>query len=621
MTVAQVAQVAEFGEWKKPMPLDARMFAEAHGVVPSGVRAWGFRTDDRPYQRLPLEVFSRPEVRKIRLVWVSQVGKTTVVLMMLQSHVCSRPTNSLIVFPGEKALKDYKEDKLGRAILRSPRWRKELAGQPDVALTFSKIRWRNSSTYLALAKSEQDLSQRDCELIVFEEEDKFPSKTQKEGSPQDQARARQRTFRHTRREVGSGTPTTFDGPLWREFKSSNRCEWEVPCLGCGARKEWALGDLHWGERPVVDGVKMALEAHAEAVKEGRVRVWWQCPACGHEVDDDRVRMEMNRGGDWKARAPEIREFWGFHLNAFASPDVTMREIAAEFLKAKAAEERRHEEPMMIFRNHFLALPYQPRKMVMAERAVVDRCNPGLARGTVPTGTEAALLGCDVQDDGVFWIKLGVNRHGPRVAVSDWGFLQGDFEGMHGALDALVTTGLTLPEGRELPLLRVGFDSGSGLHRDRVYAYARKWALQRKAGRKVLPTKGERVIGGGGLVAWSKTSQSDHRVELLRLGTVALKDLFAGWFARSPGDPNAVVFASEAAEDLRFQRGIVSEERQRVRQRNGQEQVYWQPRDGYEGENHWWDALIIALGVGVSAGLVQGPVRARRGVRTLGRIKV
>lgn len=561
-----------------------------------------------PHVIEPLKSFEDPKVRTITLMWASQCQKTTTVENMMFYITAQSPQPMMWVCASEKAKNAFVTERLKPTINESPRFTEELANHGRT-ITAEKIDFRGAPLFFALADSEADLAQRSIGKLFLDEIDKFPQATAKEGSPIDQARARLRTFPNAK-VVQSSTPTSIDGAVYQQWLLSDQREWEVPCLGCGEYGEWKFTDIKWDERPrdrsYSEHARLMLIEPDNDAGEEPVKVWWECPNCHHRVETKGEKSRMNSAGRWVPRRP-VSEHHGYHLNALASPHVSFLDTAKEWMLVQHAKDRGDLGPRKMFRIHQEGLPFQPARSRLSEDAILSRV-VSLPRGKVPDWADFTTLGMDVQGDRVVWVEMAWGVAQVRGHVVNYGEIKGEIVALHEQLNMLI--GMK----RSVPLARAFIDSGDGNTTADVY----NWTNTHNLG--VRPIKGRVGLSDehSNRKFISDSRGAEHNDKLLILEVNHIKDFFAKLMERELESGLSITFPLEVADDVGFQRQMVSEERRAETSPNGKTRSGWFTRTGY-GANHLWDCAIYATSGAIHYGVLNATVAAPK-VRRRPRIK-
>lgn len=594
--------------YRMPDLVGAVEFVGANRVLSSRYsRQTTYSLDFTPYHREPLACIEDERTEFVTLLMASQTGKTTLLENAAFFLFAQAPAPMIWALPGLKSRDDFLAERLKPTINACPKF-KEMLSPGHRAITQEGISFRAAPLFLALADSESDLASRSCKYVIADEIDKFPRQTTNEGSPLSQLRKRQRTFRgYGAKFLQSSTPTDPQGAIWQQYLASDRREWHVPCPKCGKFHQWETKQIKW--TPVPEGVTKAAWAK-EMLREGSaVRVWWECPSCGAEVEGHRAQNDMNSAGKFVAQAP-FHGHAGFRVPAMASklPVCSWRNLASEFLAALHDKDRGDDRAYQIYTNHEEALPYAPKKREMGEASVMARVNAEADRGVVQPWSRIVTLGIDTQSDRFYWVATGWDMN-TRGSVIDHGEV-GDWDEIQGVIArAWEQEGTRKVFSANMTLMDSG---GTGLKTGDVYRFCSM--MDRGAG-KVMPVKGASINLGKYYNRSMRDSQKDKkgaivkREPLIIADTIMVKDFLANCLDRAPGLPNAFSFHSEVKEDEQFQRQIVSEERGPDPKTK---KTVWKTREGYEA-NHYWDALVYATVGALMLGILSNrPVpRARR----------
>jgi phage terminase large subunit GpA-like protein len=468
------------------------------------------------------------------------------------------------------------------------------------AITATKVKFAKSTVYFTLAASEAQLASRPVKRLILDEEDKFPRSTKNEGSPQDQAKRRTRTYRDAI-TIRASTPTRKRGPIWTALQRSDWRKWFVPCLTCGHYAPWEFSQVIFPERVVKDGGRQeSLEEWAQRIDNG-ADAGYACAECGAVARGRGAQTEMNRRGEWRPTRVGNRGVVGFQTSSLTSPDVTWSEFAVRFLEAKAEERRGWPEKMRDFRLHDLAEPWEPARVAMEEDAVVSR-TVALRAGIVPRFHRVLGVGIDCQDDRVYVVLMSGAPDPLSLHVVAYAELRGPLDAALAAAEDFAVDRAFPDESKESRMVNAALaDSGDWHHQPVVYT----WTSRSK---RRFPLKGaSKALGGGALVRRNTNKKADHKGKLVNvcpLGTGRMLDtLLAAPPLAQPGTGLGITFCAEAGEDEEFQRQVVSEE-------------YDEDSDGYvmrEGylENHFRDACRYAMAALAVAGVFRGRGQGKR----------
>jgi len=140
-------------------------------VGPMRGRAWSGAKS--PYAKAIMDLFDRPETRKLFLVAPSQTTKTTIAYSCLGAVLSRRPGPAGIGMPDEKAVERIFREKLIPHFSMSPALRRLLKNPKD-SLQKREIRLRDGSSVHGLwSGSESVMSSVSLRYLFIDEEDAY----------------------------------------------------------------------------------------------------------------------------------------------------------------------------------------------------------------------------------------------------------------------------------------------------------------------------------------------------------------------------------------------------------------------------------------------------------------
>jgi len=102
---------------RPPKELLPSEWAEENVKIPIGNAIPGFiRFDNAPYQREPLDMFSRKDVQRITLMWGAQLGKTQLLNCALAYHIAHEPVSQIMLQPSQSDLHTWLETKFNSMV-------------------------------------------------------------------------------------------------------------------------------------------------------------------------------------------------------------------------------------------------------------------------------------------------------------------------------------------------------------------------------------------------------------------------------------------------------------------------------------------------------------------------
>lgn len=558
-----------------PEQIRVSAWAEQHRELPATAAIPGrWHNRNAPYLAGVMDAINYPSVKEAVLVFPPQFGKTEGVYNYIGYTADRRPGDWLIIFPGEKEVKENAAKRLQPMFLDSPRLRTYLTGKAD-DMAATAITLKHMTLYMAWPTPSR-LASKPLPYVYGDEVDKYVElASKKETSPLNLARMRTRTYRHMRKVIISSTPTVPGGPIWVAWEEEChlRFVYLVRCPVCGLYQLMVFDREHyrWDE-----------DVHTAKELGIRQKAWYVCDGCAMEWMDAE-RDEAVRLGEWREkdsgmaleRALEVHKphTIGFNAPSWISPFVSLWEPAVDFLKGQASlTDLKH------FKNAHETVPWVVKKQVRKVDRIL-KLKDERPRGCVPGGgVVAALTGyADTQDDG-FWFQVmawGYGDSGPG-----WVVRQGFVLDLEALVRVFWGDEYKDTAGNVYPIQLAGIDSG-GHRTAEVYDFCRT-----KRG-LIYPTKGASARMPGA-TKWStieyypgtgKQKAIPGGIKLLMINTQYFKDHLSTQLGVAPEDPGAIRFDSEmdSSEAAHFISEYVDEK------------GVWACKSG--DPNHLWDCLV------------------------------
>lgn len=526
-------------------------WADAHRVIARGTASepGPWRTARAPYLREPMNAVSDPAVERVVIQAGSQLGKSEFLLNVIGYFADQDPSPILFVQPTEIAAASFSKERIEPTFRESPRLRGKLAEGPrdkDNSILLKQF----PGGYLACgwATSSVSLASRPIRVLLADEIDRYPDSTGRDGDPLAQAKQRTANF-HNRKELYVSTPTILEtSPIVRLYADTDQRRLWLPCLRCGGFQV-----LKW------EGVIYKNAAGDVDLDD----VHYRCEHCEGRIEE-RDRPEMLAAAEWRPDNPGHRHR-GYQLSGLCSPWAHWRELAEEWVKAKA---NRDQKGLQGFINLRLGEPWSESlgDTVNAEQLEANRSDYA---AEVPAEAVVLTAGVDTQDN-----RLEVEIVGWGIGRQSWGIeyhvIPGDpdLPETWEALDAFLARGWTRADGTRLIPLRVCVDTGG--HRTMaVYKYAKR----HEASGRIYAIKGR---PGANLAMLGKPTVTNRlAVTLFPVGVDGAKDvLFARLGMKEPG-PGYCHFPRDPSTgyDTEYFKGLCSE-RKKAKTRAGRTVLEW-----------------------------------------------
>ena len=463
-----------------------------------------WRTSRTPYLREPMDCMSASSpIRRVVLMFGSQMGKTEVVLNSIGCNIHQRPGSMLFVEPTIDLLKKVNRQRLDPLLMQTPALSQLVkpARSRDSGNTIFTKQFPGGILMLVGANSASGLQSSPIQYLYADEVSSYPLEADDKGDPLENAEARTANF--PRRKVLITSTPGEDGAcrVTKEFLSrSDQRSFHVPCPACGARQRLVWAQFKWDQ------------------PDGEVR--YECSFC-RERFEERHKARILPAGVWVPGAAGDGITAGFHLPSWYAPLgwLDWGEIRNQFLRAqtdrlllkgwvnkRAAEAWRDE-----IENQF-------NVEGLAKRRQDTEAGNGYPVGTVPDGVLVITAGVDVQGGG--------GSVGERLVITLWGWGPGEegwhlghFE-IHGdpqadevweQLDRIRETKWKRDDGVELLIAQGAIDDGGhATHRVRDYCRLRQnWVPVKGSSQR-----GKAIIGKGSAVDVNRKNQAVQKRSVL-----------------------------------------------------------------------------------------------------------
>lgn len=466
-----------------PPRLTVSQWSDDHRVIAQGTgpEQGRWRTDRAPFQREPMDVIGDPDVDVLVLMWSSQVGKTEVLINVASYFVAQQPAPQLFVLPTLQLAESFSRSRFGPTINATPALLERIGAHSsrDSDTTILEKTYPGGDIVFAGANSPTSLASRPRRVVIGDEIDKYKANIGNDGDPIKQMFQRTQNFWDAKKILAS-TPTTQGLSAIAEwFQRSDQRHYEVPCHACGT-----FQSLEWEQ---VDWPGKETE-HAKPDE-----ATYTCIDCG-AVWDERDRHVAVKHGRWRARAA-FNGVAGFHVNALASPWVSLAALAAEWeeSRGKPGEEQ-------TFVNLKLGRTYNPTKAASTTPEQLFDRREDYGPEMVPGGVLAVTAFVDVQGDR-FEVQYIGHGLGEEKWVIDYAVKWADPSDVTAweALDAdLLQRVFPSAAGGELPIEAIGVDAGH--MQQMVMNFCRS---RREAFRPFYAVKG---VEGEGRPLWKESEQ-------------------------------------------------------------------------------------------------------------------
>ena len=564
---------AGFLEGLRPeQPLTVSEWADKHRRLSSKASAepGPWRTGRTPYLREPMDCLSSSSpVQRVVMMFAAQTGKTEAGSNWLGYVIDHAPGPMLCVQPTVEMAKRLSKQRLESMINDTPCLAAKIAPSRarDSGNTMFSKDFTGGIMLLTGANSSTGLRSAPCRYLFADEVDAYPSDVDGEGDPVALAERRTTTFAR-RKILLTSTPTVKDfSRIEAEYLRSDQRRFYVPCPSCGGMQWLQWPRLKW-----------------DAKRPGDVR--YQCEHCSERFEENH-KPAMLAAGEWRATAPSDGRTAGFQLSGLYSPLgwCSWEQLVDDFLRAKS-----DAPALKAFVNTRLAETWEEdyAAAVSADGLMTKRL--AYESGTCPDGVVLLTCGVDVQDN--------------RLAVSVWGWGEGETGWLiwhqelmgdptqtevWGQLDQVLVTEWATTGGKALKVSQVAVDSGGHCTHE-VYRYVRDRVRQNVVAIKGSSRRNSPAVGKGTKVDVSYQGRVLKRgVTLYQLGTDTIKTtLFGRLRHNEAGGVGTLHFGMAADEDYFKQ---LTSERQALRYHRGFPIREWVKKAG--DRNEALDCVVYA----------------------------
>jgi phage terminase large subunit GpA-like protein len=499
-----------------------------------------WRTSRTPYLREPMDCLSYGSpVRRVVLMFGSQLGKTEVVLNWLGSIIHLWPGPVLLVQPTLDMAKRLNRQRLEPLLRETPALSELIAPSRsrDSGNSMFLKEFRGGLFVLTGANSGSGLQSMPAAYLAADEVSSYPIEADDKGDPLENAEARTSTFPMGKVLITSTPGTRGACRITAEFETRSdqrRFHAFMPCCGSKQVIRWRE-HMEW-DRP--DG-----------------EVWCKCPACGERVAQHH-KTTMLAGGEWRATAQGDGVTAGFHLPAWYAPAgwTPWEQIRNEFLRAK-------DDQLLLkgWVNKRCAEPWEEESLArVSADGLLNRASAAqYTAGTCPEGVVVLTAAVDVQDT---WLEISV-----------WGFGSGDqmwliwHQKVDGdpaqdhvweQVDVIRRTEWDHASGGHLTVRMMGVDTG-GHFTQEAYAYCRRHVRDGVVALKGSSNRAATAINRGNKVDFNwRGMQVKGGVTLYSVGTDGLKrTIYARLKNETPG-PGYVHFGEHGTPE--FLEGLTCE---------------------------------------------------------------
>lgn len=337
-----------------------------------------FRTSRTPYLKGIMDALSSTSpIEKVVFMKGAQIGGTEAGNNWIGYIIDKAPGPLLVVQPTVEMGKRWSKGRLAPLIEDTPCLRDKVKDprSRDSGNTVQSKEFPGGIVVVAGANSAVGLRSMPVRYLFLDEIDAYPGDVDGEGDPVSLAIQRTATF--ARRKILLVSTPTIQGisRIEKEFESSNKQYYWVPCPDCGEFQVLKWAQVKWGDDPC--------------------NAWYECIGCGVQIQNHQKSQMLERG-EWRAERPEVKVAAGFHLSSLYSPQgwFSWGNAAETFLQAK-----NDEQMLKVWVNTTLGETWVDKGEAPEWERLFER-REDYSIGIVPKGGIIVTAGADVQKDRI-----------------------------------------------------------------------------------------------------------------------------------------------------------------------------------------------------------------------------
>lgn len=398
--------------WGVIRPVDRvepRAWIESHIDLshdPTAARSGKIRLD--AWQVEPILSQFDPACRMVVMLAIEQVGKSTIWRLPMVYKMLFDPAPRWVIYESDDKAEDINRRTLEPLLKSIP----ELACQLNRITSTKRCYHLANGSITDFSGAGADITSKPVKDGVADELDRWGTAAFAAQNLRN-FRKRFRTFARGGEGclVVSCSPKTEGGARSATYQlfmdETNQAYWHLRCQKCGAltMRSCDIHNLQW-------------EMDGDAINDGTLRL--ACPACGFEHIESQA-VVMTESGGYVAQKPEITEARGYQVGALGAPRVfRWRDIAIAQLNAGRSAELLAR---VDFYNSWRGLPFDMKcEGSGREEKLKKRCSAAV----VATDVDYVVMGCDTQNDGVYYVVRAVDKkrntylidHGGAVTFDD-----------------------------------------------------------------------------------------------------------------------------------------------------------------------------------------------------------
>ena len=528
------------------------------------------------YQREMLDAVCDPRFQEIVFMTGSQIGKTSIQLIILLYFMKMDPSPILFINPTLDMSKSFSKDRLTPALRDSVGFQNLVAENKskESGNTILSKQFQGGNVNLVGSNSAAGLASRPIRIVLADEIDRFAIDNG-EGNPLQLGIRRTSNF-WNRKIIMASTPTEeATSEINARYQASNQSQYHLNCVHCNENfvPKWDL-------------VKWDKDATTGEHKPETALL--HCPYCGSGHTDAQRNIAV-RKGKWVQRFPD-RNIAGFHLSALHSPWAVLEQLVVDWLRAQSDKAN-----LKVFVNTVLGECYKDATQSLDDLNLIDRVTP-ISLDNIPADVSIISAGVDSQTDRFEAAVIGHGSAGKKY-ILDHRVIHGDpsTRPVQSDLKSYLTQQLVREDGVKLRIKAVAIDSG-GHATQEIYRFTKDNLALR-----FYAIKGRQ----GNLPLWPSRASVTDKGRVFIVGVDSGKDYVYSSLKISDANSDGYFFLSDTLTPDFIQQ--LTSEQKVLKVRNGYSYWQWVLPSGKRNE-----ALdVVVYGLAAFESLQLNPERMNR----------
>ncbi|MCV6612008.1 MAG: phage terminase large subunit family protein [Amphritea sp.] len=550
-----------------------------------------YKDKPTPWVKYWLEALDDPKIRKVVCLKSAQSAWTDGGLgNYILRRVHLDPCPMVLLFPKEKTIRKYRDQKFDPSIEASPALREivDITTSRSSGNRLDYVNFPGGFLSFVASNAPDNIKSQSAPVVAVEEPDDCSDDVRGQGDSVSLLEQRAKSYGN-RKVILGGTPT-IEGHsrIKKEYSRSNQTVFMVPCHECGESHV-----LSW---EYVDCKKEKGRNHEIYGDHLPETAYYTCPHCGSTWSDKDKNQNVQKLYPVITN-PDVKDVAGFYINELYSPFDGSRlgVLMARYLEANHLLEQGDETEMISFINNTCGEAYAYKDGNPDAETIRKKAEP-YPELQIPAGGLMLTMGVDVQPDRLAVIIRAWGR-GEESWLVYWGEIKAKTsvtdinDPCWYELDRILFGWYQHETLQPLKIKASGIDSGDGNTNDAVYNYVRS---RRNRGVNLMAIKGSNnleapIVTTPKKIDLSSTSKaSRYGLQVWMVGVELGKTLMAGRLKLEGSGPGRMHFYSEVRADYPDQMTGES----LIPSRTYRNKKKWSPKAGAHIEA--WDAENYAM---------------------------